>query len=62
MKKIIQWTVFVLVAVAAMAAGMYCLAQCLDSKEPSSGKEAKDASGKSSAKSFTRHYIKLNLS
>ena len=33
MKKFFKWTLFILIATAAMAAGMYYLAQYLDSKE-----------------------------
>ena len=35
MKNILKWTLFILTAAMAMAAGMLCLAQYFDSKEPS---------------------------
>ena len=33
MKNILKWTLFILIASVAMAAGMFCLAQYFDSKE-----------------------------
>lgn len=60
MKKIIKWTLFILIASAAMAAGMFALAQYLDSKEPEEEASEK-LNFKSVSKSFNRHYTKLNL-
>ena len=62
MKKFFKWTLFILIATAAMAAGMYYLAQYLDSKETTDDEASQDKKSKSVSKSFNRHYIKLNLS
>jgi len=62
MKKIFKWTLFVLIATAAMAAGMYYLAQYLDSKEPAGDDVSHEKAHKSVSKTFNRHYTKLNLS
>ena len=62
MKKIFKWTLFILIATAAMAAGMYYLAQYLDSKKTTDDDDSPKKSTKSISKSFNRHYIKLNLS
>lgn len=61
MKKIIKWTLFILIASAAMAAGMFALAQYLDSKEPTEDSSTDKNAFKSVSKSFNRHYTKLNL-
>lgn len=61
MKKIIKWTLFILIASAAMAAGMFALAQYLDSKEPEKEPDSEKMNFKSVSKSFNRHYTKLNL-
>lgn len=61
MKKIIKWTLFILIASAAMAAGMFALAQYLDSKEPANDSDTDKGNFKAVSKSFTRHYTKLNL-
>lgn len=62
MKTFLKWTLFVLFTVAAIAAGTYCLAQYFNSQSPSSDEEEKSQTGKAIAKSFNRHYTKLNLS
>ena len=62
MKKIFKWTLFILIATAAMAVGMYYLAQYLDSKDTVSDEPSAKKTPKSVSKSFNRHYIKLNLS
>lgn len=54
MKKIIKWTLFILIATAAMAAGMLALAQYLDSKDPEE-KVSEKLNFKSVSKSFNRH-------
>lgn len=61
MKKIIKWTLFILIASAAMAAGMFALAQYLDSKDPEKEADSEKMNFKSVSKSFNRHYTKLNL-
>ena len=61
MKNILKWTFLVLAAVAAMAAGMYCLAQYFDSKELSSDEEAQSHRDKPANKAHNRHYTKLTL-
>lgn len=61
MKKIIKWTLFILIASAAMAAGMFALAQYLDSKEPEQEVDSEKLNFKSVSKSLNRHYTKLNL-
>lgn len=61
MKKIIKWTLFILIASAAMAAGMFALAQYLDSKELEKEPDSEKMNFKSVSKSFNRHYTKLNL-
>lgn len=62
MKKILKWTLLIIAATAAIAAGMYCLAQHFDSKEPSSDKEAQSNRNKPAPKAQHRHYTKLTLS
>ena len=59
MKNILKWTLFILTAAMAMAAGMLCLAQYFDSKEPSCQDKSSSKSGKSISKPFNRHYTKL---
>jgi hypothetical protein len=44
-----------------MAAGMFALAQYLDSKEPEKEPNSEKMNFKSVSKSFNRHYTKLNL-
>ena len=61
MKNILKWTLIILIAVVAMAAGMFCLAQYLDTKKPADDKTDYSAS-KPITKTFNRHYTKLNLS
>jgi len=63
MKHILKWTLFILIASVAMAAGMFCLAQYFDSKECSCGSECNcKKADRPAKKAFTRHYTKLNLS
>lgn len=64
MKNILKWTLFILIASVAMAAGMFCLAQYFDSKECNygCGSNCDCKATRPSRKAFTRHYTKLNLS
>ena len=64
MKNILKWTLFILIASVAMAAGMFCLAQYFDSKESDCdcGGNYDCKASKPAKKAFTRHYTKLNLS
>jgi len=64
MKNILKWTLFILIASVAMAAGMFCLAQYFDSKEGDCdcGGNCDCKASKPAKKAFTRHYTKLNLS
>ena len=64
MKNIIKWTLFIIIATVAMAAGMFCLAQYLDNKECDCGCDGNcDCKvSKPVKKAFSRHYTKLNLS
>ena len=59
MKNFLKWTVFILIAAMAMAAGMLCLTQYFDSKEPPCKDKLSSKSGKSISKPFNRHYTKL---
>ena len=61
MKNIIKWTLFILIASVAMAAGMFCLAQYFDSKECDCKGACDCKADKPAKKAFTRHYTKLNL-
>jgi len=61
MKNIIKWTLFILIASVAMAAGMFCLAQYFDSKECDCQGACDCNAGKPAKKVFNRHYTKLNL-
>lgn len=62
MKNIIKWTLLILIAAVAMAAGMFCLAQYFDSKECDCEGTCDCNAGQPVKKAFTRHYTKLNLS
>lgn len=62
MKNILKWTLFILIASVAMAAGMFCLAQYFDSKECDCESTCNCKADKPGKKAFTRHYTKLNLS
>ena len=61
MKNILKWTLLILGAAIAIAAGMYCLAQYLDSKEQPDDSDTDKMTFKNVSKSFNRHYTKLNL-
>ncbi len=64
MKNILKWTLFILIAAVAMAAGMFCLAQYFDTKECDCdcGDNCNCKAPNPAKKAFTRHYTKLNLS
>ena len=55
MKNILKWTLFILTASAALACGMYCLAEYFDSK----GTNDTDNAEK---KAYKRRYTELPLS
>lgn len=61
MKNIFKWTLFILTASVALAAGMYCLAEYFDSKETNDTDDTEKQTYNSVSKSFNRHYTKLNL-
>lgn len=61
MKNILKWTLFILTASVALAAGMYCLAEYFDSKEANDTDNTEKKTYKSVSKSFNRHYTKLTL-
>lgn len=61
MKNILKWTLIILIAVVAMVAGMFFLAQYFDTKKPADN-NADGSSPKPITKTFNRHYTKLNLS
>jgi len=63
MKNILKWTLFILIASVAMAAGMFYLAQYFDTKECDCGCDGncECKASKPAKKAFTRHYTKLNL-
>lgn len=61
MKNILKWTLFILIASVAMAAGMFCLAQYFDSKECDCKGNCNCKADKPVKKAFSRHYTKLNL-
>lgn len=61
MKNILKWTLFILTASVALAAGMYCLAEYFDSKETNDTDNTEKKTYKSASKSFNRHYTKLTL-
>lgn len=61
MKNILKWTLFILTASVALAAGMYCLAEYFDSKETNDADDTEKKTYHSVSKSFNRHYTKLNL-
>ena len=62
MKNILKWTLFILTASAALACGMYCLAEYFDSKGTSDTDNAEKKAYKSASKSFNRRYTELPLS
>ncbi len=62
MKNVLKWTLIILIAAVAMAAGMFCLAQYFDSKECDCGDSCDCKKADKPVKNvFTRHYTKLNL-
>lgn len=62
MKKFLKWTLFILAVAAAVAAGMYYLAQYPDFEEASFRQKPMNKAGRAVAKSLNRHYTKLTLS
>lgn len=62
MKNILKWTFIILIAVVAMAAGMFCLARYFDTKDAACDNSADCNTAKPITKTFNRHYTKLNLS